>query len=171
MSEALPHLAENVRRLMARNGLTIAQLVHRSGLDERTIKSLLAGTNDKPHARTLHHLAKGLAAETDELFDNPVRLALRRFDRQTNPVVDDVIADHPRIFDGWSVDEFDELYSRFGTGGPLTADGALAAATAMNRKRQIHDRVALILETGEAELLAGFVDLLYGRVTHNGCSV
>jgi hypothetical protein len=57
------------------------------------------------------------------------------------------------------------LYSRFGTGGALTRAGAIAAAERINRVRMVQEKVALVLETHEAELLEEFVDLLYRRVT------
>ena len=34
----------------------------------------------------------------------------------------------------------------------------------MNRKREVHQRVALLLESSEADLLIGFVDLLYQKI-------
>jgi hypothetical protein len=34
----------------------------------------------------------------------------------------------------------------------------------MNRKREVHHKVALLLESGQADLLAGFVDLLYQKI-------
>jgi transcriptional regulator with XRE-family HTH domain len=153
----------NVRRLMARAGLTLTQVVEATGLCERTLKGLLAGKN-KPHARTLHRLATGLGVSTDELFQQPSLLAHRLFDERTNPLVDEVVAEHPDWFANWTQDDFGELYSRFGTGGALTHSGATQAVLAMNRKREIQQKVALLLETGEAELLTGFVDLLYQRV-------
>jgi hypothetical protein len=67
-------LASNVRRVMARTGLTLRQVVEATGLCERTVKGLLAGKN-KPHARTLHLLAAGLGVSTDELFQDPSLLA------------------------------------------------------------------------------------------------
>jgi transcriptional regulator with XRE-family HTH domain len=155
--------ASNLRRLMARFGLTLQQVIDQSGLDERTVKGILAGTK-KPHPRTLHRLAAGLGVVADELFQDPARLAHRLFDRATNPVVDEVIAAHGELFDNWTEADFDELYSRFGAGGGLTAAGALEAVSAMNRKRVVHDKVALLLESGEAELLTGVVDLLYSRI-------
>src|ERR1700736_716005 len=156
-------VAANLRRLMARLGLTLEALVERSGLDERTLKGILAGTN-KPHARTLHRLAAGLGVTTDELFQDPSLLAHRLFDRRTNPVVEEIVSAKPDLFGGWTERDFDELYSRFGTGGALTAAGALEAVRSMNHSREIHRRVALLLESGEAELLSAFVDLLYQRI-------
>jgi transcriptional regulator with XRE-family HTH domain len=155
--------AANVRRLMARSGMTLAELVECSGLHERTIKAILAGKT-RPHARTLHRLATGLGVPTDELFQNPSVLAHRLFDRRTNPVVQGVIDTRPELFEGWTASDFDELYSRFGTGGALTANGAAEAVFAMNEKRTVHQKVALLLESSEASLLMGLVDLLYEKV-------
>ena len=153
----------NLRRLMARFGLTLEQVVEQSGLDGRTIKGLLAGTH-KPHARTLNRLAAGLGVSADELFQDPSLLAHRSFDRQTNPVVETVVSSQPDLFVGWAERDFDELYSRFGTGGSLTIEGTIEAVRSMNHNREIHRRVALLLESGEAALLSAFVDLLYERI-------
>jgi transcriptional regulator with XRE-family HTH domain len=156
-------VAANLRRLMARFGLTLEQVVEQTGLDERTIKGILAG-NHKPHARTLHRLATGLGVASDELFQDPSLLAHRLFDRRTNPVVAEVVAEQPELFAGWAEQDFDELYSRFGTGGSLTAEGTVAAVHCMNQHREIHRQVALLLESGEAELLSAIVDVLYQRI-------
>jgi transcriptional regulator with XRE-family HTH domain len=158
----LPY-AVNVRRLMARSGMTLAQLVEASGLHARTIKSILNGTSN-PHCRTLHRLAAGLGVSSDELFQNPSLLAHRSFDRRTNPAVEEVVDSHPEWFEGWTESDFEELYSRFGTGGALTPAGAAEAVLAMNEKRAVHQKVALLLETSEAGLLAGLVDLLYQKI-------
>ena len=155
--------AANVRRLMARSGMTLAELVECSGLHERTIKAILNGRS-RPHARTLHRLAAGLSVSTDELFENPSLLAHRLFDRRTNPAVQDVIDSHPELFEGWTEVDFEELSSRFGTGGALTSGGAAEAVLAMNEKRAVHQKVALLLESSEAPLLIGLVDLLYQKI-------
>jgi transcriptional regulator with XRE-family HTH domain len=155
--------AANLRRLMARQGLTLQDLMQRTGLHERTLKGILAGSN-KPHARTLHRLAAGLGVEADELFQDPSLLAFRAFDRETNPVVEDVVKSNQELFVGWTQAEFDELYSRFGAGGGLTQQGTLEAVKQMNQKRDIHQKVDLLLESGERALLSGFVELLYQRI-------
>src|SRR5215831_13921550 len=159
---AVPQYAVNLRRLMAREGLTLADLISRSRLNHRTLKELLAGRR-QPQPRTLHRLAGGLNVPVEELFQDPALLRHRLFDRHTNPVVDEVIAAYPQMFHGWTAAEFDELYSRFGTGGALTQEGALQAACAMNRRRELLAKVALLLETSEADLLESFLELLYRR--------
>jgi transcriptional regulator with XRE-family HTH domain len=152
----------NIRRLMARLGMTQADVVQAAGLDERTVRSLIRG-NAQPHARTLHKLAAGLGVDVDELFHDPRQIAA--FDRATNPAAAEAITEHPRVFAGWTPADFDELFSRVAVGGELTKDGALAAAQAMNERRQLMKQVAVILESDQAELLGEFVALLYQRAT------
>jgi len=156
-------LAANIRRLMARDGLTFEEVVAASGLDDRTLRALARGNNN-PHARTLHKLAQGLGVSVEELFRAPGRAAPRQFDRATNTLVESVVACNSQTFKNWSENEFDELYSRFGTGGQLTEAGILAAAEAMNAKRDLWRQISVILESGEAELLSDFITLLYHRV-------
>lgn len=164
MTENSQNLSQNLRRLMARGGLTLDALVEASGVDLRTLKALLTDRGVKPHARTLHKLAAGLGVPADELFQTPALLAYRSFDRQTNPLVDEVVAETPAAFDGWSAADFDELYSHFGTGGALTRDGARQVVESINRKRDLLAKAALILETDQADVLAGVVEVLYGKV-------
>jgi len=160
---APPNLAANIRRLLARAGLTVRGLAARSGVDLRTIKGLLRG-GTQPHAKTLHRLAAGFDVPVDEFFQDPALLRHRLFDRRTNPMVDEAVAEHPAWFHGWSELDFDDLYSRFGHGGALTAEGARRTVEGINRRRLVQQRVALLLETDQAETLVGLVDVLYQRV-------
>ncbi len=155
-------LARNVQRLLARRGWTAVELARAAGLAERTIRGLLKRTN-RPHRRTLTRVATALGAPVDELFQDPSLLAHRLFDRRTNPVVEQVVAEAPELFRGWTEGEFDNLYSRFGAGGALTAEGARQAAKSINRQRELQWKVAVLMETGDADLLAEFVELLYRR--------
>lgn len=168
MPESTNRLAENLRRVMGKKGLTIADVARRTGLDDRTIKLMLREDGSRPQARTLHQLATGLGIDVDELFQNPSLLRRRLFDRRTNPIVDEVTARHPHWFDGWTSDDFDDLYSRFGTGGQLTWDGAVEAVQTINLRRTTFAKVALLLETGQADMLVGMIDLMYGQVVISG---
>lgn len=155
--------ATNLRRLMARQGLTLDDVVARSDLDERTIKGILAGVN-RPHARTLHRLANGLGVSADELFQDPSLLLHRLFDRRTNPLVEEVVDANPEVFAGWTEGDFDELYSRFGAGGALSTEGVLDSARTMQRNRQTHRKLALLLETAEADMIVDMIELMYRRI-------
>ncbi len=157
------YAAENLRRLLADRGLSIRQLARRTGLDERTVRGILSGAN-APHARTLHRLAEGLGVAADEFFLDPSQLLYRCFDRRTNPVVEEVMQSHQGLFSGWREADFDELHSRVGTGGGLTFEGTLAAVHQMNHKRELHDKLDLLLESSQAELIRGIMDVLYNQV-------
>jgi transcriptional regulator with XRE-family HTH domain len=161
------HTGENLMRLMAAVGLSVRQVAEQTGLDERTIRGILRGGN-RPHVQTLHRLADGLGVKVDELFVDPARLLYRRFDRQTNPVVTDVVETYAELFDGWTEADFDELHSRVGAGGPLTVEGALQAVRQMNRKHELHEKLDLLLESSHAELAAGILEVLYAKVRIGG---
>ena len=163
MPAGRPLHGDNVRRHMVRQGLTLVDVVAATGLDERTVRSILRGTT-RPHARTLHKLATGLGIDADDLFHDLSEEATR-FDRQANPAAARVIDRHPRLFAAWTPAEFDELFSRVAVGGELTEEGALAFAAAMNRRRELLAQVSVILETGESEILSEFITMLYRRVT------
>lgn len=62
--------ATTLRRVMVERDLTLRQVVTATGLHERTVKAVLRGKS-KPHARTLHALAKGLGFDAREFFPGP----------------------------------------------------------------------------------------------------
>ncbi len=157
------HARENLLRLMAAGGLSVRSVAERTGVDERTIRGVLGGGN-KPHAQTLHRLAEGLGVKVDEFFVDPARLIYRRFDRQTNPRVAEVIETHRELFVGWTEADFDELHSRVGEGGALTCEGTIEAVRCMNRKRELHAKLDLLLESSQADVAAGILEVLHARV-------
>jgi transcriptional regulator with XRE-family HTH domain len=161
-SDELP-LATNLRRLMAERAATVEDLAQWCDLDARTIHAMLH-SRKTPHARTLHRLAAGLNISMLDLLQPPPRSAGAQFDRLTNPQVATVVADHPEWFADWTADDFEELQSRFGTGGALSTEGVAQTVEHMNRKRQLLDRAAMVMECGDAELLTHFVDMLYQRI-------
>ena len=157
------HAGDNLSRLMAAAGLSMRQLAERTGLDERTIRGILGG-GKKPHARTLNRLAEGLGICADEFFVDPARLLYRRFDRQTNPVIEQIMETDRELFAGWSESDFDELHSRMGAGGGLTLQGARTAIRQMNRKHELHEKLDLLLESSQAEAISGIVELLHDQI-------
>lgn len=157
------YVRENLSRLIAAGGLSIRQVAEQTGLDERTIRGILGGTK-RPHARTLHRLAEGLGTSVDEFFVDPAQLLYRRFDRETNPVIEEVVQTRKELFTGWTQADFDELHSRVGTGGALTFEGALTAVGHMNRKRELHEKLDLLLESSHGEAITGIVDVLYEQI-------
>ena len=161
----MPDFAANLRRLMARQGLTVYEVVEQTGLDDRTVKNILKGNQRKPHARTLHQLATGLGVATDELFQSPAWLGRHAFDRLANPLVDELAAERPELFADWAAADFADLSSRFGAGGALTHEGALRVVEQLNERRELLKKVTLLLETDQSDVLRGIVEVLYREAT------
>jgi len=159
----MTNYAENLRRIMARCDIDVQQVVDRSGLHRRTILGILNGTT-RPHPRTLRRLADGVGVEVDEFFQHASSLLHKHFDRATNPVIASVVRENPSLFTDWSQSDFDELYSHFGTGGALSAEGVDQVVRHMNDKREVFRKIAIVLESDQAKLLAGLVNALYEQV-------
>lgn len=159
----------NVQRLMALLNMTQSQVVEATGLDERTVRSMLQGAT-RPHARTLHKLADGLGVSTDELFQDPYQaadsqLGAPTFDRATNPIAAAVVDAHPELFEHWTATEFNELFSRMAVGGELTEAGTMTVVREMNERRELMYQVAVVLESSEADMMRDFVKLMFRRAT------
>jgi len=152
----------NLRRVMANQGLSLQLVVDQTGLDRRTIQGVLDGSN-KPRPRTIHQLAEGLGVSADEFFVSPSQLRYQRFDRQTNPLVEEVIHARPELFGAWTDSDFDELHSHFGSGGALTAEGTLEVVKAMNHRRRLVEKLILLLETSQAEAVGTFLEVMYEK--------
>jgi len=155
--------ANNLARLMAARGWSIDEVARHTGLDRRTIQGALHGTK-RAHPRTVQRLADGLEVSPDEFFLDPARLLYRRFDQHTNPLVDDVVETHAELFADWNSEDFAELHSRVGSGGPLTAEGVLASVAGMNRKRDLFRKLALLLESNHATTIGCIIDALCAQV-------
>ncbi len=165
----------NLRRLLAQHGLTIAEVARRADIDRRTVQALHNGSG-KPHPKTIHRLAEAFGVAVDEFYVEPSQLLNRQFDRESNPLVDEVVEAHSDLFEGWTAADLDELHSRFGCGGALTQDGVVAAAEGMNLRRALHDKLAVLLESSHKELARKMIELLYdqaivaGQVVQPGTS-
>ncbi len=152
----------NLRRLLAQHGLTIAEVAERAEIDRRTVQAVL-NDSGKPHPKTIHRLAEALGVAADEFYVEPSQLLYRQFDRETNPLVSEVVEAHRGLFDRWTTGDFDELHSRFGTGGALTHDGVITAAEEMNLRRALHEKLAVLLESSHKDLAQKMIELLYDQ--------
>lgn len=177
-------LAREVQSRCLKRGWDLQEVARRAGISRTTLSHLLHGRTRHPHTATLHRLARALEIEPERLLDHPRPYtadvpsacetddASRRFDRQTNTTVAEVADEFPTLFAGWTREEWDELYSTFGTGGPLSREGVAATAERMNRKRATVEQLQVLLETHLGEVAAGMIETLYRMVRpgQNGTS-
>lgn len=162
-------LSRNLAELLRRREMTPAALAARSGIDEAIVRALVRGEITRPSLTTLDPLAAALEVDVAELLAAGLRGdrrpekpgESRTLDRRTNPIVAEAAAAHPQLFAGWSPADYDDLYSRFGVGGPLSFAGALECAAAINERRALTAKVALLLETEHGPTLTATVDRLY----------
>ncbi|MGQ0633054.1 MAG: helix-turn-helix domain-containing protein [Planctomycetaceae bacterium] len=110
-------------------------------------------------SRRLPQVANGASNGDSHALD-----AGRAFDRATNPVVTAIAGEQPQLFVGWTLDEWDELYSQFGVGGPLSEQGVLTAAARINRHRETVYRLRIVLQTHLAQVADGLIETLYRQV-------
>lgn len=148
---------------MAKFDMDVQQVVSACKLDERTVLGILNGSL-KPHQGTLRKLADGLGVDLDELARNQHRSGELVFDRATNPIVREVLEAHwDEEFAWWPDEDIDELFSRVGVGGALTEDGILEVVKSINKRREYIEKLKLVWETGDADVLRNQLDFLYTR--------
>jgi transcriptional regulator with XRE-family HTH domain len=170
-------IGKRIRAARLRKGWNQCELAARSGVSRTTLFQMERGAIPSPRAATLHRLAQALDLPTtllspDDLSDaeclsRPTGLLSVNsapFDRQTNPYVDVVAAQFPELFAGFTPEDWDELYSSFGTGGALTEEGVLQAAKTIAKKRETLRRLSIVLETHLGEAAMAMVDSLYQLV-------
>jgi len=151
---------------MAHLSLTIGQVAEPCGLDHRTVRGIIRGATT-PQGRTVRKLAAGLGVSPDEPFLEPSLLLQRNLDRPANPLVEEVLRGRPDLVEGWTEADFDELYSRVGVGSGLTPQGAMNAIHLTGRKLAVVRKVEVLMESGEAELVGGIVDILYQKAVQD----
>jgi transcriptional regulator with XRE-family HTH domain len=171
---ATRNLGARIRAECVRRGLELQELAEQAGVSRTTLYHLERGHTGRVRTRTLQKIAGALGLTVEDLF-SPLRsipLAAstfdreksRSFDRATNPLVTEVMQEQPHLFAGWSESDVDELYSTFGTGGPLSARGVINAAEAINRKRDAIHKLHVVLETHLREHALGMIDMMYQMV-------
>lgn len=86
------------------------------------------------------------------------------FDRASNPIVPEVTKGSPELFEGWTEEDWNELYSQFGMGGSLTEHGVREVASRINQKRELCYKLSVLLETHLSESASVLIDALYRTI-------
>lgn len=165
-------LAQRLNQLCLQKGWDKKRLAKAAGLSRTTLYHLERGSTRHPRRSTLQRLASALEVEVEELLAPPaggefrqrIRSSCRTFNRNTNTAVATVCEENPELFSGWSAEEWDELYSTFGTGGRLTPGGVIDATTRINSKRETLQQLQILLDTHLRSVVVKLVDTLYQMV-------
>lgn len=164
----------NFLRLLERKSVSIKQLSERTGVSLQTLRYWKRFGIAYSRDERLEIVARFLGvSDPQSLFEvdletrsspPPVldlRETTKRIDRETNPMIAEVLSDHPELFRGFDENDWDELYSLHGTGGALTYEGVQKSAELINRKRELRRKFDALLETDHFETLAHLIDVLY----------
>jgi hypothetical protein len=159
---------QNVCLLMDRHRLEIGDLARRGPLSRKVLLRWIRVGARQPRGEPLARLARifGLADPRllfaadlgDRVESWPGR---HQVDRQTNPLVEEVVADEPHLFARFGQAEWNELYSLHGTGGALTREGVRRAAEHLVAKKELRRKFEAILETEHFDALASIINLMY----------
>jgi transcriptional regulator with XRE-family HTH domain len=173
-------LAARIRAECNHRGWSPGELAKRAGISRTTLHHLERSNTSRPHIETLRKIAIALKLPVEVLLGEEAaparsvrplsigtpqhRSAKQHFDAATNPAVAEVMREQPRLFEGWTQSDVDELVSLFGTGGGLTPRGVEWAAESMNRRRETVFKLQVVLETHLSKQAMEMVDALYQRV-------
>lgn len=167
-------LARRIRARCVSRGWSTAALARAAGISRTTADHLLSGKATHPHVQTLEKVAAAFDVPLAELSHGTSAsqtshvptssAAAERFDRRTNPAISLVAAEFPLLFSEWSAGDWDELYSTFGEGGALNAEGVQTAAAHINRKRDTLHQMQVLLETHLGDVTSRIIETLYRMV-------
>ncbi len=156
--KTMAYFGDNLRRLMAAKNLTLNEVARRSGLDVRTVHGILNNPRARPHARTLHKLAQGLAVPVEELFQNPAALSTSAVARGTNPLIQRILKEQPELFDGWESADFHHLVQFSDRYNIQHPPELLQLVNSINRIRQLYPEILTILMSSYGTLFVKVVE-------------
>lgn len=153
----------NFRRELQASGLTLTELSQRSGVDLQTLRRWRREGVAQPEHDHIERIAKVFGVTDPWSLMKPHRVdpVGHSVDRETNRQVDEVRKSRPELFLLFEPDDWVELYSQHGTGGPLTTEGVIQSAHKINEKREIRRKFEAILETHHFRTIASLIDVLY----------
>jgi transcriptional regulator with XRE-family HTH domain len=162
---------ENFTTQIRRTGISLNDLSSQTGIDMPTLRRWRRSGVAQPKHEHIERLAEifgltdpwSLMEPEGNSHGQPPKAPTNsaQLDRSTNPLVSEVHLERPELFTWFTRDDWDELFSQHGTGGPLTTEGVVAAAERINAKRDARRKFEAILETEHLDLLCKFLDVLY----------
>jgi hypothetical protein len=104
-----------------------------------------------------------LGRPRDEMT-TPPSTTNRTYEEATQPELLDWVQSNTKRAEKLTADEWDELLSLQGTGGPLTAQGVEFYVDLIERKRRLMEKMAVIAGTEYIDLLEQFVNVLHEKI-------
>lgn len=179
-------LSAKIARLVEERGWNQEDFARLANLSRLTVRGIFQGTARRLHNTTVAACARALGLAVHELRHVPLENLLARMatpkprveshhagsntdvarlhEQATQPELLAWAEENPERARSLTADEWDELLSLQGTGGPLTELGVHHFVEQIERRRLLIDKVLTITGTDQLEVLEQFVDLLYRKV-------
>ena len=175
-SDAL--LCEKIASLVRERGWNIDEFARQADLNRLTIRGIIMGPSRRLHHATVAACAHALGLSVHDLQTQPLERLLPRvrlavpgdenlrvlYERATQPELLAWLEANRARAEKLTADEIDELLSLQGTGGPLTAVGVEYHVAALERRRVLLEKAAVIAGTEYVTLLEQLVELLYDKI-------
>lgn len=175
-------VSQKIAWLVRDRGWTQEECARRTGLNRQTVRQILSPTGPRRlRNATLVAFAGALGLSVGELqtlppdrlealsrlraLANPDDHRRRLYEEATQPELRAWAERNPDRALTLSPQEYDELLSLQGTGGPLTAEGVEEFVALIERKRDLIQKVHAVAGTDHLPLLEKLVDAVYERVT------
>jgi transcriptional regulator with XRE-family HTH domain len=174
-------LLAKIARLVQERGWNQEDFARIAGLNRQTARQIMMPTGERRlRNATISACARALGLTVGELLDQPLDRLLVRMNNQPPPPSDEKLhrlyeqATQPELR-SWmernperakhlTPEEFDELLSLQGTGGPLTSIGVEHFVEIIERKRHLIDQVHAIAGTEYLDVLEKLVELMYEKI-------
>jgi len=177
-----------IEELCLERGWTISQLAQESGVARGTLQQWRQKQVCQPRNDTLFKLAEAFGLPATSLRGEspgtqaeanahptslsppraPARQSLHAhrsaFNRQSNWVIQEVCQISPELFEHWSEEQWEELFSTFGVGGELNEQGVREQAAAINQKQETIYQLHVLLDTHLADATRHVIESLYQSV-------
>jgi transcriptional regulator with XRE-family HTH domain len=160
----------NLVELMRRRKISLKELIQRTNISRHVVNRWVRVGAGKPQWDHLTRLAEVLfLSDPRDLLDpnlftknaEVIPPKNRSVDRHTNPLVEIVSQSRPDLFRPFTDDDWNEIYSLHGTGGPLTEEGTIQAAEHINAKRALRQKFEALLETEHFAPLSAIIEVMY----------
>jgi hypothetical protein len=156
----------NLRRQMFEQQLNFKQLSDKTGVDHQLLRrwgSIGISRIDRRNYEQLVSVAAALGfANPDAMFhEAPSIRSASAADRATNPMIEEIRRERPELFDAFTTEDWEELYSIHGAGGALNREGVVHFAERINAKRDVRRKFEAVLETHHFRTLAAIIDVMY----------
>lgn len=160
----------NLLEMMRRRKTSLKELGQQTKISRHVLNRWVRLGSAKPQWDHLARLAEALTLtdprdllDPDLLKKDPgiIPNGHHSVDRKTNPLIEVAAQSRPELFRSFTAEDWNEIYSLHGTGGPLTEEGALRAAEHINAKRALRQKFEALLESEHFSALSAIIEVMY----------